>query len=136
MSNASQNKIRITAFMVFLLTIIFITSNFILIPIFIAIDFALRGFNFGKYSILSLISSKIVKFLPFTDKPIFFPPKQFAAKIGFMFSLILILFYFLNLKSIIVASILAFFAGMEAFLNICMGCIVYNYWQKIKNKVV
>lgn len=134
MTNASQNKIRITALMVLILTLIFINSNYILIPVFLTIDFALRGFNFGKFSPLSLIASNVVKFLPFADKPIFFPPKQFAAKIGFLFSITLIIFYFLNLNSIIIASTLAFFAAMEAFLNICMGCIVYNYFQNLKSK--
>ena len=136
MNNASQNKIRIVALMVFILTLIFIFSNYILIPIFLMVDFALRGFNFGKFSPLSFISSKVSKFLPFADKPVFFPPKQFAAKIGFLFSITLIVFYFLDLNSIVIASVLAFFAAMEAFFNVCMGCIVYNYFQKIKSKTV
>lgn len=132
MTNASQNKIRIIAFLVFVLALLFMYFNFILIPVFLAIDFALRGFNLGKYSLLSVLASKIVKFLPFADKPIFFPPKQFAAKIGFVFSLALIIFYFLHLNSIPIAAILALFAAMEAFFNICMGCIVYNQFQKLK----
>jgi hypothetical protein len=134
MNDASQNKIRIIALIVFIVTLLFIYFNFILIPIFLAIDFALRGFNLGKYSLLSIISSKIANYLPFADKPIFFPPKQFAAKIGFIFSLSIVIFYFVNINSIIVASILAFFAAMEAFFNICMGCIVYNKYQEIKTK--
>ncbi|MGS0748415.1 DUF4395 domain-containing protein [Halpernia sp. GG3] len=134
MKNASQNKIRIIAFLVFILTLIFMFSNFILIPIFLTVDFALRGFNASKFSILSVISSKIVKFLPYAEKPVFFPPKQFAAKIGLVFSISLIIFYFLNLNSIIITSILAFFAAMEAFFNICMGCIVFNKYQEMKIK--
>lgn len=88
----TENKIRLTAFLVFILTIIYIKTNFIFIPFFLLIDFAIRGFGFGKWSILGLIAEKLVSILKLEQKPIYFPPKQFAAQVGFIFSLLLFCF--------------------------------------------
>ena len=117
----TENKIRLTAFLVFILTIIYIKTNFIFIPFFLLIDFAIRGFGFGKWSILGLIAEKLVSILKLEQKPIYFPPKQFAAQVGFIFSFI-------------ISIILLICAGLEAFANFCVGCYVYNFYYQIKNR--
>ncbi len=98
----TENKIRLTAFLVFILTIIYIKTNFIFIPFFLLIDFAIRGFGFGKWSILGLIAEKLVSILKLEQKPIYFPPKQFAAQVGFIFSLLLLVFHIAEINSIII----------------------------------
>jgi len=44
----TENKIRIIAFEIFILSLLFLTTNLLLIPIFLAVDFGLRGFGFIK----------------------------------------------------------------------------------------
>jgi hypothetical protein len=56
-------------------------------------------------------------------------PKIFAARLGLvMTSVITGLFIFeLKVASVIVASILVFFASLEFFFAICVGCMIYTY---------
>ena len=130
----TENKIRLTAFLVFILTIIYIKTNFIFIPFFLLIDFAIRGFGFGKWSILGFLAEKIVSVFNLEQKPIYFPPKQFAAQVGFIFSLLLLIFNIVEINSIIISIILLICAGLEAFANFCVGCYVYNFYYQIKNR--
>ena len=130
----TENKIRLTAFLVFILTIIYIKTHFIIIPIFLLIDFALRGSGYGKWSVLGFVAEKLVALLKLKEKPIYFPPKQFAAQVGFLFSLILSIFNLLEINSRIVSGILLICAGLEAFFNFCVGCYVYNAYYHLKNK--
>jgi hypothetical protein len=54
----TENKIRITAFLVFILTILYITTHSVWIPLFLLIDFALRGSGYGKWSVLGFLAEK------------------------------------------------------------------------------
>lgn len=130
----TENKIRLTAFLVFLLTIIYIKTNFIGIPIFLLLDFAIRGFGFGKWSVLGFLAEKLVTLFKLEQKPIYFPPKQFAAQVGFIFSFTLLLFNIFDLNAIVISLILLICAVLEAFFNFCVGCYVYNSYYHIKNK--
>lgn len=130
----TENKIRLTAFLVFLLTIIYIKTNFIGIPIFLLLDFAIRGFGFGKWSVLGFLAEKLITLFKLEQKPIYFPPKQFAAQVGFIFSLTLLLFNIFDINAIVISLILLICAGLEAFFNFCVGCYVYNSYYHIKNK--
>ena len=130
----TENKIRLTAFLVFLLIIIYIKTNFIGIPIFLLLDFAIRGFGFGKWSVLGFLAEKLVTLFKLEQKPIYFPPKQFAAQVGFIFSFTLLLFNIFDLNAIVISLILLICAGLEAFFNFCVGCYVYNSYYHIKNK--
>ena len=130
----TENKIRLTAFLVFILTIIYIKTNFIFIPFFLLIDFEIIGFGFGKWSILGFLAEKIVSVFNLEQKPIYFPPKQFAAQVGFIFSLLLLVFNIAEINSIIISIILLICAGLEAFANFCVGCYVYNFYYQIKNR--
>ena len=130
----TENKIRITAFLVFILTILYITTHSVWIPLFLLIDFALRGSGYGKWSILGFLAEKIVSIFNLEQKPIYFPPKQFAAQVGFIFSLLLLVFNIVEINSIIISIILLICAGLEAFANFCVGCYVYNFYYQIKNR--
>ena len=130
----TENKIRLTAFWVFLLTIIYIKTSFIGIPIFLLLDFAIRGFGYGKWSVLGFFAEKLVILFKLEQKPIYFPPKQFAAQVGFIFSFMLLLLNIFDINAIVISLILLICAGLEAFFNFCVGCYVYNAYYHIKNK--
>ncbi len=46
----NENKARFVALLVFLLSVIFLLVGNWFIPLFLSIDFYLRGFNGGRYS--------------------------------------------------------------------------------------
>lgn len=124
----NENKARLTAFFVFILTIVYILNSFWLIMAFLAIDFSLRGFNLGKYSLLGFISDAIIKQLKIKNKPVDRAPKRFAAGVGLVFSLaILITGYFHQLLIVYALScVLLFFAFLESGFGFCAGCYVYT----------
>jgi len=129
----NENKARLTAFFVFLLTIIYLLNNFWLIIAFLFIDFSLRAFNFGKYSLLGFVSDALIKQLKIKNKPVDRAPKRFAAGVGLLFSLaILVSIYFQQPTIVyILSGILLFFAFLEAFLSFCAGCYVYSFGKII-----
>ena len=47
-----ENKARLTAFFVLVLTIVYLCTSFWLIMAFLLVDFTLRTFNLGRYSLL------------------------------------------------------------------------------------
>jgi len=109
-----------------------IVPNWI-VPAFLTIDFFLRGFNFGKFSLLNFLSDKEVQLFGIKVKPIDQAPKRFAAKIGFIFSFAILastaFSYFTT--GISLAVILLVFAFLESFLGFCAGCYVYTFYLKL-----
>src|ERR1700744_6067267 len=81
----NENKARLTAFFVLVLTIVFIATGFWLVVALLFIDFSLRTFNLGKYSLLGFLSDAIIKQLKIKNKPVDRAPKRFAAGVGMVF---------------------------------------------------
>ncbi len=124
---------RIVAGFVALLMLIFLFTNYIWINLFLFVDFFLRAFGFGKFSLLGLISGQIVKRFHIKGKGVDIAPKQFAAKLGFFMTLFISLSYWL-LGDIITtgfAIILLFFALLESVFGICVGCKIYQFLLQI-----
>lgn len=103
----------------------------------LAVDFAIRGFFNPRNSILSSVSSVLVRVLPFRHVSIYFPPKQFAARVGMVFSLSAALLAYLGapVAAAVVTGTLVLFAALECFLNICMGCIVYSLLLDLRRRL-
>ncbi|MGC4102055.1 DUF4395 domain-containing protein [Ferruginibacter sp.] len=134
----NENKVRLIALHVLILGIIFIVFPHWGIAAFLTIDFFLRGFNFGKYSLLGIISQKEVELFKVRSKPIDQAPKRFAAKIGFFFSAAITITSLLDYgtAAMALAGILVVFALLESFLGICAGCYVYTYYKKFFGRSV
>lgn len=60
------------------------------------------------------------------------PPKQFAAFVGINFSVMVVALHFTHnwIPCTVIAAILCFFAALEAFLNFCAGCLVFQFMIK------
>jgi hypothetical protein len=104
------------------------------LALFLAIDFSIRAFTNGKLSVLKLIGTITAQLLKIEPKPIFAPPKKFAALLGFIFSLLIaaLLFLQLNTIALTIGSLLIFCAILESVFGICIGCYVYTFISKIK----
>ena len=117
-----------------LLTIILAASGFIfssvLFFVFLMADFYIRAFTSLKYSPISYLSSRLVNALNIGMKPTGKAQKIFAARLGFIMTLIIITLFLLNLNlaALIIGGILIFFASLEFALGICVGCMIYTYF--------
>jgi hypothetical protein len=125
----NENVARVTALLVAALVVLYAFTHNVYIVLFLIVDFYIRGFTSLKVSPLSWLAIQINKGLQLpvilTDKA----KKIFAARVGFLFSLaILILFYIHPLSSVLVGLVLTGFALLEGVLNICVGCLVYTYF--------
>lgn len=121
--------VRSNALLTIVTTIIAGVTGVWWIPALLALDFAIRGFFDPRLSLFSAVSRHVVRrLLPFTDKQIFFPPKQFAARVGLLFSVGAAVLFAVDLgvPSMIVLATLGLFAALECVLNFCMGCVIYN----------
>ncbi|MEI9934856.1 MAG: DUF4395 domain-containing protein [Ferruginibacter sp.] len=128
----NESKVRLIAFFVLLLVILYQVTNIVIVPFFLVIDFSFRSFNLGKYSPLAFVSDRIVKIFKLPVKPVYLPPKRFAAMIGLAFSIGILVLRLLEINTIIISSVLAFFAALESLLGFCAGCYVYNFLQRFK----
>lgn len=123
-----ENVVRFIAAQVIFLTAVAIIEQWEWLAIFLTLDFGIRAFTFFP-SPLAAFSKKVVEIAGLKPKPIFAPPKRFAAALGFVFSLTITILIFLQLvfPSYIVGGILILCALLESVFKICLGCYVYNW---------
>jgi hypothetical protein len=131
-AQVNENKVRLIAFFV-LLTAITILLTWSVIPaILLVADFALRSFDLGKYSPFAFLAERLVKALKLPFKPIYYPPKRFAARIGLLLSLIIAGLIIAGLSPLIPAAVLALFSALESLVGFCAGCYVFDLLHRTK----
>jgi len=125
----NEKVVRFTAFLTFLIALVFVFRPNVLFVIFLAFDFFSRGFGIGQISILALTGSGLKDYIPFRSKIIDKAPKIFAARIGFVLSILSIVLLLSNaiLASQITIAVLALFAFLEWAMGFCMGCYIYSW---------
>lgn len=130
-SNEKVNEkvTRINALLVILIVISGFVLNSVLFFVFLLADFYIRAFTQLRFSPVSYVSYRLANALHLEAKAIGKAPKIFAARIGFMMTLIVTTLMFFNLltAAYVVGGILVFFATLEFALAVCMGCIMYTY---------
>ncbi len=129
----NENKARLTAFMVMLLTLMFLYNGLRFIVFFLFVDFCMRAFKRGKYSLLSIISDWIIKLLNIKNKPVDKAPKRFAAGMGMSITalMLILLLFKANNAADIFAVIIIVFAFLESVLGFCAGCHVHSIIKNI-----
>ncbi len=134
----NENKVRVVAFLVLVSVGVYLLSPLWFIPLLLILDFGLRSFDLGQYSPFARLADLLVKTLNLGVKPIYYPPKRFAARIGLLFSITIFLLQATGLNTLLVSGVLGFFAALESLAGICAGCYVYNWllplWQKFESK--
>ena len=130
----SEAAVRGVAVQVFLLSLTAIFTMSIIPVMILIIDFAIRVILVPRFSLLALISRKlIVPISGFRRKQIVFKPKRFAAAIGLFMSITALILSLYNLPVffIITLSVLALFSSLEAFLKFCAGCKIFGLLMKL-----
>lgn len=123
---------RISAFIVVLVSCISLYLDVPILFALLAIDFFIKGFVQIKKSPLAYIVRGIITALSLSPKPTNAGPKQFAAKIGFILSVLAFVLGFLGYKLafLICGFALIIAAGLQAFIGFCVGCLIYSLWMK------
>jgi hypothetical protein len=123
-------------FTLLLLIIYTMTQN--LIPVlFLASDFLLRSLQLSKYSLLTYLSKAISGILQLDKKTINAGPKIFAARVGLIFCIAIIIAGILGLQPLALGltAILGLFSFLESALGICVACMIYPWLYRILYKI-
>jgi len=123
-----ENRVRETALGVVITMGFFLMTGLWIFPALLTLDFFLRAFT-RQPSPLGIMGQQVVRLLRTGPVWIDKAPKIFAARIGFLFSVLTLAGSLLGLPlfSTVTASTLVLFAFLECGLNFCMGCWVYTY---------
>lgn len=124
----NKNVVRTIGFLVALTVVLYaLTGSIALLAVLLA-DFYIRAFTSMPYSPYSWLANRIVGII--APKPISInkAPKLFASRVGFIFTLASVIFYFISpITSLIIALVLMSFALLESLFDFCVGCVVYTY---------
>jgi hypothetical protein len=131
---ASESKIRLTAFLALVLITAYLISGLGIFPIILLIDFTLRAFGAPQYSPLAFLAGKTAKALKLSAKPVYMPPKRFAARIGFVFCAAVTILHYADqeIAATLTGAVLAIFAALESLAGFCAGCYVYNAMARLR----
>jgi len=131
-----ENKARLTAASIFVLSVTFILTSFWLVPVFFVIDFSARAFKLGKYSLLNLLSGRLIKVFSIKPKMTDQAPKRFAAIIGLLFSVAITICFACKytMAALLLAIVLGIFALLESAFGFCASCYVYHFYNKAFKK--
>ncbi len=132
-----EHVARITGFFNILLLIIAAITLSIIPVVFLAADFFLRSTDFSRYSLVGISSGYIVRYLGLDANYINAGPKIFAARLGLILSILIILSFLLKfyLLAVAISGILGLFAFLETALGICVACELYPYVHRLLYKV-
>ena len=124
-----ENVVRLTALWVVLSMGTFFMTGISVIPLLISIDFFIRAFTQAKISPFSRLSKQIVAAMGLNPVLIDKGPKIFAARIGFILTILTTSLSLSGLQSasVVTGSILVLFAFLECGLNFCAGCWLYTF---------
>lgn len=132
----NDNKVRVVAAFVFVLAAGYWFLAYLVVPLFLTLDFFMRAFNGGKWSLLQWLANLVEKHFSLPQKPTDRGPKRFAASVGFYISLLILLsavFHYTTL-SFYFAGLIVLFSFLEFALGFCAGCYVYTIIRRISNR--
>lgn len=125
----NEQVTRINALLTVLVVVLAFVLNTVWLLAFLMADFFIRAFTEVKFSPISYTSHSVRNALSLSVKMIDKAPKIFAARLGFLMSTVIAVFFILQLTTaaVVVASVLIFFATLEFAFGICVGCLMYTY---------
>lgn len=137
-SNEKVNAsiVRITAGSVFTVTLLSLIYSKWLILI-ILVDFCIRGFIDKKYSLFVKFAHFLGKIFKVGCIWIDEAPKIFAAKLGFVLCLLILISALLNfnLLTLSLYYVLLLCSFLESAFGFCVGCKIYTIWLLFKAKI-
>jgi hypothetical protein len=108
---------------------VFVISGNILPVVFLLLDFILRSGRFSRMSPIAFISKTTLRVLEIQPNVINAGPKIFAVRIGIIFNVLIILFWFIQLYSMafFFTGIFGLCAFLESVFDYCVACRIYPF---------
>jgi len=132
---SSESRIRLTAFFVLILMATYLLTSNPWVILFLLFDFSFRATpELARYSPLAATSGLITRAAKLPIKPVYMPPKRFAARIGLLFILAIVILHNSTLATLTLGSIIALFAALESLAGFCAGCWVYTAFTRLRSR--
>ena len=130
-----EGVVRLVAAQVVVVTAVVLLTGWAWAAAVLVIDFSLRATGLLK-SPFSIIADRVATPVGLERKPIFLPPKRFAAGIGLIFAIGILSFLLsgLQLAAYGVGGILIICALLESVFNYCLGCQVFHWITVLRSK--
>lgn len=127
-SRVDENISRIAAFITIGVTAVSLVFNLAWPMCLLAIDFALRAFTSGHWSVTKWLSKGAVFILNLDARPVDAAPKKFAALLGTVLTLSIafLTLYQWTLYAFVASTILIACAFIEGAFAFCLGCAVFT----------
>jgi hypothetical protein len=123
-----EDVVRLTALFVAALTIAYLLTRVVWIPVFLLLDFLARGSGRRAWSVLAHVARWLVARSRRPPVMIDLAPKQFAARVGAVFTLGIVAAHWGAPRvALALAVVLSAFALLEGAGNVCVGCLVYTH---------
>lgn len=131
-TSINQTVVRGVAFQVLCSATIFLASGHDFILIYLLFDFFMRAFVSRKLSLFVLLAGTVNRFFARSAVPVNAEPKVFAARIGFIMCLSILLseLFGLNYLVLCLSGLLLLAAALECFFSICLGCHLYTFIKR------
>jgi len=128
-NTVDEHAARVVAFFTVVLAAASLYEPLWWLMVILAIDFAIRAWGNRRYSPLRWLAKKATRLFGLGTKPIYAPPKRFAARVGSTFTLVATLFYLLGIRpgGIAATVFLIIAASLEAFFGYCLACWLYPF---------
>lgn len=128
-----ENVARLNGGLTVTLLGLFLITNNIFLIIFLLIDFFLRSADLSDYSPLANVSKFVIEKTGIKKKTINAGPKIFAARIGVVFNLAILIsiLFDLNTVTYILVGIFGICAFLEAAIGFCVACQIYPFLYRL-----
>ena len=128
-----ENVARLNGGLTVTLLGLFLITNNIFLIIYLLIDFFLRSAELSDYSPLANVSKFVIEKTGIKKKPINAGPKIFAARIGVVFNLAILIsiLFDLNTATYILVGIFGICAFLEAAIGFCVACQIYPFLYRL-----
>lgn len=131
-NTVDEHAARACAGMVVVLAALSLWPSATILTVALAIDFMIRGFGSRRYSPLRWIAKHAVRAIGLEPKPVYAPPKRFAAQLGAVLAVLATTLHALALQvpvlhlfAVVVIGLLIAAASLEAVFAICLACWIY-----------
>lgn len=132
-NTVDEHVVRLVALAVVGLAVASLHPALAWVSVLLAVDFFVRAWLNPTSSPLRWIARRVVSFARLQPKPIYAPPKRFAARIGSVLTLAAAVAHLgFDAAAVALTLILVVAAGLEAFANLCIACWVYPYARRIR----
>ena len=130
----NTNQVRINASIVFIACCLALTIQTPYIILLLCIDFFCRGFIKKRVSLLNYLSKSIITAFDIPTSKENEAPKIFAVKVGFVFTVLSLICFFLGYKTSfnLFVTIIILFSFLEFAFKFCAGCVVFTLLVKFK----